>query len=217
MKAKELAELNNEKRKQLTKENLDYYENLLLFVRLSITKSDQEMEEILAELLDHLLEAQEQGKTAEDIFGDDPKAYADSIVGELPRMMSKEWGLVALMAICYFFACSAIISGIFALFKGGSESYYVGTIIAKVIIEIPLALVLIYVGFRFLRWLFSLSLRKGKEFLALWLYVTGTIGVFMCIHYFMPKFGSQVEIPAYVTLMTGALLFGAGRFLLKKI
>ena len=63
MNAEQLAELNFEKRKELTKENLKYYEDMLLYIRLSYDKSEQETEEILSELLDHLLEAQKEGRT----------------------------------------------------------------------------------------------------------------------------------------------------------
>ena len=38
------------------------------------------MEELLLEILDHLLEAQEDGKTAHDIFGEDLKAYCDELI-----------------------------------------------------------------------------------------------------------------------------------------
>ena len=38
------------------------------------------MEELLLEILDRLLEAQEDGKTAHDIFGEDLKAYCDELI-----------------------------------------------------------------------------------------------------------------------------------------
>lgn len=77
MNAEELIQINNEKRKELTKENKEYYEDMLVYVRLSYDKSEQETEEILTELLDHLVEAQEEGTTAKDVFGQEPKKYAD--------------------------------------------------------------------------------------------------------------------------------------------
>ncbi|WP_347862474.1 hypothetical protein U0355_04750 [Salimicrobium sp. PL1-032A] len=58
MQKKEMIKSNNEKRKELTEENREYYEDMLLYIRLSYSKSEQDMEEVLAELLDHLLEAQ---------------------------------------------------------------------------------------------------------------------------------------------------------------
>ena len=36
------------------------------------------------EMLEHLIEGQYDGKTARDIFGNDPKGYADEIISQLP-------------------------------------------------------------------------------------------------------------------------------------
>lgn len=64
MNSQELIKLNNKKREKLNEENLKYYEDMLVYLRLSFLKSEQETEELLNELLDHLLEAQEEGKTS---------------------------------------------------------------------------------------------------------------------------------------------------------
>ncbi|GMG61557.1 hypothetical protein TEHAB4_13040 [Tetragenococcus halophilus] len=90
MDAEELVQLNNEKRKQLSQENKKYYEDMLIYIRTSYNTSDQEMEEILVELLDHLIEAQAEGKTAKDVFGKQPKKYANEILGELPKGVTKK-------------------------------------------------------------------------------------------------------------------------------
>ncbi|WP_274447852.1 hypothetical protein [Priestia aryabhattai] len=41
MNAKELIKLNNKKRKELTKENEEYYDNLLVYIRTSVSVSEQ--------------------------------------------------------------------------------------------------------------------------------------------------------------------------------
>src|SRR5690625_899878 len=86
MKAKEIVQLNNEKRKQLNKENLKDYEDMLIYIRLTSTKSERQTEEILLELLDHALMAQKEGKTIRDIFGDDLKAYSQDLIDEIPEI-----------------------------------------------------------------------------------------------------------------------------------
>lgn len=85
MNAKQLIDENNRKRELLTTENEEYYGDLLLYIRLKLTLSEQQSEEVLMELLDHLLDAQEAGKTAKEIFGDDPKGFADAIIEHLPK------------------------------------------------------------------------------------------------------------------------------------
>lgn len=85
MGVKKLIEENNRKRAMLTKENEKFYSDMLLYIRLQLSLSEQQSEEVLMEMLDHLLDGQEEGKTARDIFGPDPKTYADEIIAQLPR------------------------------------------------------------------------------------------------------------------------------------
>lgn len=217
MKAKELARYNQEKRAQLSKENLQYYEDMLVYIRLSFNKSEQETEEILSELLDHLLEAQAEGKTARDIFGDDPKKYADSIVGELPKMVTKKRILLAVMGLLYFFAASTFLSGAIALFfDGSSGSYYIGTVAAKVILSIPIALLLLYALLGILRWLCFSRLGKAAEFALLSLCGIASVGLFLAVLLLMPKFGPVVEMPAYAVMIIGLVLFASALLVGKK-
>ncbi|WP_339288736.1 DUF1129 family protein [Ureibacillus sp. FSL K6-0786] len=74
---KELIRQNNEKRKQLTPENQQYYENLLVYIRANLSRNERATEEVLLEMLEHLLEAQKEGKTASEVFGKNPKDLAD--------------------------------------------------------------------------------------------------------------------------------------------
>jgi uncharacterized membrane-anchored protein len=85
MNAKKLIEENNQKRELLTPENEAYYSDLLIYIRLKFTLSEQQSEEVLMEMLDHLLDGQKTGKTAKDIFGDDPRGFADEIIEHLPK------------------------------------------------------------------------------------------------------------------------------------
>ena len=62
MDAKLLIEENNKKRKLLTKENEAYYDDLLVYIRLQLTLSEQQSEEVLMEMLDHLIEGQMKEK-----------------------------------------------------------------------------------------------------------------------------------------------------------
>ncbi|KFM98595.1 DUF1048 domain-containing protein [Bacillus clarus] len=79
MQAKDMVELNNKKRKLLTPENEAAYGDMLIYLRFTSVPQKQ-MEELLLEILDHLLEAQEDGKNVRDIFGEDLKAYCDELI-----------------------------------------------------------------------------------------------------------------------------------------
>ncbi|WP_051317256.1 DUF1129 family protein [Ectobacillus panaciterrae] len=89
MNPKELIALNNEKRKQLTKENEEIYGEVLVYVRMS-NISEADAETVLMELLDHLLDAQANGKTAQEVFGKDPKAFCHDLIEALPKAKFKE-------------------------------------------------------------------------------------------------------------------------------
>ena len=65
--------------------NDDYYGNLLLYVRSrSFLKDENVLEEALLEILQDILDAQENGETAEDYFGKQPKEIADDLLKEVP-------------------------------------------------------------------------------------------------------------------------------------
>lgn len=109
-KTPELIEENNHKRELLTSENEQVYENLLLYIRTDLRVDEHAGEEILMDLLDHLLEAQENGKNAADLFGNSPQVYADELIDQLPNQKRRNvyWlaasgiaGLVGWFAITY--------------------------------------------------------------------------------------------------------------------
>ena len=80
----EMVALNNERRKQLNGENLKYYEDMLVYLRLSRIPQ-RRAEELLLEMLDHLLQAQREGRTARDVFGDDPESYCREVVAAIEK------------------------------------------------------------------------------------------------------------------------------------
>jgi len=80
VKAKPLIEENNRKRELLNPQNEKYYRDMLLYIRLQLTLSEQQSEEVLIEMLDHLQDGQQDGKSAQEIFGEDPKGFAEEII-----------------------------------------------------------------------------------------------------------------------------------------
>ncbi|MFD2617062.1 DUF1129 family protein [Terrilactibacillus laevilacticus] len=82
--SQDMVEKNNFLRKQLTDENEKYYGDMMVYIRLS-NINDRAGEELLLELLDHLITAQENGQTAQEIFGDDPESYCREIIDGLPK------------------------------------------------------------------------------------------------------------------------------------
>lgn len=222
--SKELIQLNNEKRKQLTDENLKYYENMLVYIRLSYDKSEQETEEVLSELLNHLLEAQASGRTAKEVFGDNPKQYADEIIGELPKMVTKKRTIYIAMAILYFLAASVFFSGAidiitYYVFNTGglTKKFYSGSLALKTIVNIPVAFLLAYVMLQYIRWSSFNKLNKIAELLIFWMYGIISVAIFFAVIYFTPDFGPTVEISVYSILLLGIALFTLAHFTRKAL
>ncbi|KIL53181.1 DUF1129 family protein [Jeotgalibacillus campisalis] len=87
-------ELNNKRRKELTPQNEAFYKNILLYVRGS--NVDQRAgEELLLELLEHLIDAQARGKKAVDVFGLHPEEYCKKLVDALPKASIKQKAILS--------------------------------------------------------------------------------------------------------------------------
>ncbi|MCM3762474.1 DUF1129 family protein [Alkalihalobacillus oceani] len=223
MRVKELIEENNRKRELLDKENENYYEGLLLYIRTSFNKSEQETEEILMEVLDHLLEAQEEGRTAEEVFGDDPKAYAEEIVGELPTAMPKEIVKILSMMGLIFLGVFSFSTGLLATilsygFDMGDTIYqfYLGSLAVRVAGSILVAYLLVEGALRYIRWSAFRSINRKKEFILLFLLGGGASGLAIAGLYLMPSFGVPFEFPVYWLIPIGVVLYGAGKWVGKK-
>ncbi|GGJ89086.1 hypothetical protein GCM10007063_09660 [Lentibacillus kapialis] len=223
MNTKMLVEENNQKRKLLNKENLAYYENMLVYIRLSYSKSDIATEEVLAEMLDHLLEAQEDGKTANDVFGDNPKAYAQEIAGALPNRIPRSFLSYFLMGTLFFMGASTIFNSLFNIIlyygfnKGDAEvNVFLGSFTVKTVLFLPIAFLLVYVIIQYLRWSAFKGINKILEFFIFWLYGLLSVALFLLVIYLLPPFGAAVNLPHWEVLIIGILLGLSGWFVLKK-
>lgn len=219
-----MVELNNQKRKLLTKEKRKYYENMLVYIRLSYRISDLETEETLSELLDHLLDAQGEGKTAEEVFGKNPKKYADEIIGELPKTVTKERTLLIGWGILFFLAMGMILSGIVDLAShyfftddGLMKEFYLGSALLKTAISIPVAFILLYSIILYLRWSCFKKINKIAEFFIFWLYGAFSVGLFVIFYLFIPSIGPELEISVFIVIMSGIVLFILGTLIKRKV
>ncbi|WP_096186478.1 DUF1129 family protein [Evansella halocellulosilytica] len=221
MNAEVLVKENNKKRKELTEENQKIYGDMLIYIRTSFSKSEQETEEILMEILDHLLEAQEAGKTAADVFGNDPKQFAHDIVGELPQMVTKKKIATAIKWMIYLFATLAIfqvVSQIILFFTGLDDltkTYHLGSWIVLLSINVVIFFILLYSVFSYLRFTCFKRVKKLVEFLYAFLFGAIIFGVFLALYYFIPEFGPTIDVPIYMVFLLGVVLSVIGRIIGK--
>lgn len=224
MNSKDIIQENNRKREELNEQNVVYYEDMLTYIRINSNKSEQQTEEILLELLDHLLIAQSNGDTAKDIFGNDLKAYCDEIIGELPEENKKTGMLfflyIGLIFIAASFITHAVINYGFALFDIG-ETEFTFSLGKALVLSLILAITL-FVMFKFIFKMISSSLFKKQKQSTIRLFITSfiigaLIGTPLVVSFFfMPSFGKEITIPLYFILLIGIVSYLVTLFLNKK-
>lgn len=219
-----MIQLNNEKRALLNEENEQKYDDMLIYIRLTSNKSEQQTEEILLELLDHLIAAQESDKNAEDIFGADLKAYCDEIIDALPQEKWKKTTLffiyIGFKMISFYLMSFGGLGYVISLFgiRDGSVTFSVGKLFTLFILLLATFGILI---FFMMRWITNSLFRKTrknklKDFFALFL-MGACIGLpFILSLFLLPDFGNKVTLPVFVLLILGICLYCLNIILNKK-
>ncbi|MGG3889622.1 DUF1129 family protein [Metabacillus fastidiosus] len=198
MNAKELIQLNNKKRKLLTKENEEYYGNMLVYIRTSIAISEQQSEELLMELLDHIIEAQKEGKRAEEVFGGNPSAYCDEMIKQLPNEPGKSIVFFIGFLLFQLAGLIAVINGIRDIIihyvKDSNQTVYIGTAIVTFFIT---AVIIFIDVFLILKWLqqsiYKVS-NKAKGFVFLSFIMTISLLGMIFLPRLISPFGYAIEV-----------------------
>ncbi|MGY3765478.1 hypothetical protein ACWOAH_02860 [Vagococcus vulneris] len=176
----------NRVEKQLIGENQQYFNDLRIYMRSSsLLIDDRQLEEQIYQIGCDLLEAQQQGESAADFFGTNPKQTADKLIKQIPMLdFSKQISFI-LMAI-----------GIFWLFPFVGEFSKSGPVSLNVLAYLLtgcLAVVgikVVFLAIKYLTYLPSNSwLKKSKviSFLCLWLAFMVFIGCYLLIVYKTPS------------------------------
>lgn len=122
MKKQQMIRENNRMQEQMTPSNLKYYEDMVIYIRTSPV-NEIRGEELLLEMGQHLLDAQHKGKSAEEVFGNDPVAYCAELVENLPKqkgLSQLQYNvMIPWVALTWFFFAQALI-GFVTLWTGGS-------------------------------------------------------------------------------------------------
>ncbi|MGV3487510.1 MAG: DUF1129 family protein [Tuberibacillus sp.] len=222
MTVQQLIEENNQKRKQLTKDNEEYYSEMLVYLRFHFTLSERHTEELLMELLDHLLDGQAQGKSAQELFGDDPKAYCDEMIEQLPKESKRNvmwFGLyISLLIISIFTFVNGIFDILFSFIKPDAiKPQYYGSVIIRLILQSIIIGVEIGLMFAVMkRTAFQVSrLKKWLTYFAQYLILTAGMVVFL-ISYRMPGIGPEIKWNRYFYVILGILFYIVSRLVKKK-
>ncbi len=109
-------------RDQLNQENLSYYDDVIVHVRDARIER-QSGEELLLEMGQHLLDAQQRGQSAEQLFTKDSDSYAGQLIENLPerRQLSKPmyYLMIVWVALTWVFLLQAL-AGFFKISISGT-------------------------------------------------------------------------------------------------
>lgn len=161
------------------------------------------------EMLDHLIEGQKDGKTALEIFGDDPKGYADEIASHLPHENKRDSFLfmseIAINLIGWFLIMRSIVIPII----GGEDSekvYVISSLLLIILIMIMTALGV--------KMIFGLISQKSfdekatdiKMMIKAGLFGAGGFLVIAIISFFIKEVGPSFTLQWQISLGLGSIL-----------
>ena len=211
MKLNELIQQNNEKRKLLNEENEKYYTSMVVYLRTDLTLSEQHAEEVLMEMLDHMIAAQHEGKTAAEVFGHDPKSYADELIEQLPqeekRDMVKFIGQLAFTLMGWFLVSRGLILLLFTSFTTVSTTVYmIPTLIILALIGLSVVIGVKLIFGLIRRSVFNKNANGKMDIIKAGLFGAVSFAVIIAANMFIPDFGPSFEFPASASLGAGGLM-----------
>ncbi|KMJ56895.1 hypothetical protein AB685_19435 [Bacillus sp. LL01] len=218
---KKLIEENNEKRKFLNDDNLELYEDFLVYIRTDLRVAEHEGEELLMELLDHMLEAQHEGRPGKDLFGEDPKAYADELIEGLPSEKKRETIPFIATILFNLIGWGAINVGIVYLvlsqFVEVKDSISLSSLLLiflPVLLTTALGVKVIFALIR--STLFQEKKSHKKAYWKAGIYGGGSFALILLIAWLIPDFGPTVQIVWWINILAGLVLILSGKLIKRQ-
>ena len=213
---KKITAENNEKRELLSRENEEYYSNFLIYVRSSFFKDERAVEEVLLEMLDHLLLAQNEGKSADAVFGKNPKELADEVIENLPPEPIKYMFTFGIEILATLLACYTVVIGLMDIITNQDKTFYVGNALIVVgTLLVTLAVLIIVFFYSMKKESFNKKKSKAPFIYFICIFTVGSTSVGFLAN-FLPDFGRAIEIGRYGMFSIGCLL-ALVTFIMKKI
>ncbi|MFD1032847.1 DUF1129 family protein [Metaplanococcus flavidus] len=211
--AEVLIEENNQKRELLNKENLTLYEEFLLYIRIDLRVDEQAGEEVLMDLLDHLLEAQEEDKEASDLFGESPQAYANEVIEALPKEKKRNVALFIFSQVLslagWFSIMFGVVTLIMSFFQEVDSSIPLGNILVIFGSVVVFSLSAVSVVFKIVRTtLFGPKKKRVLGYVKAGLFGGSAVGLIILLAWIVPDFGPVIRLEWWVYVLSGLMLLG---------
>lgn len=178
---------------QLSKKSQDFLENLRLYL-FSSGKNSDEIDDIVGELATHLSEAEQNGKSIENIIGQSPKEYMNMVSNEM-RIDYQAW----IKYICVILLSSFSFTVFSDLLKG-NLSYSVLDIFGHVLIGV-LFIASVMLGFKYISTVGPSSSKQGLVLVGIAIL---PIALFVGLIYL----NKAIDTPIIHFSHTASLLFG---------
>lgn len=209
----ELIKENNDKRGILTSENEKIYEDLLLYIRTDLRVDEHAAEELLMDLLDHLIEAQENGKNATDLFGDSLEAYADELIANMPKENKRNIFLLAtsfMFGLAGWFALSyGVLNGVISIFTPVDNDFALGSVSLILLALLVVGILGVFIIFRILRSsVFKPEVQNWKIYVQSGLYGMVGFAFVLGVGIFFDGMGPVIQVQWWVFLLIGLALLG---------
>lgn len=205
---RDLIEQNNIKREDLKEENLAVYEDFILYLRTDLRVDEHASEEILMDLLEHLLEGQKYGRTAADLFGDRPLEYADELIENLPRekkrnagvfIFSQMLGLVGWFSLSY-----GLINLVIGLFTPMDNTASIGGMLSLLATVIAVSFAVVILLFKIIRsTLFQPKKRMSTGYLKAGAVGAAAFAIIISAAWLIPKFGPDFRLDWWLSAAFG--------------
>lgn len=221
MSEKALIKENNRLREKLNPHNKQVYEDILIYIRTNYTSDDEETEEILNELLTHVIQAQRDGKDIESVTGEDYKSYADSIIEELPRRnLWKLAGIIAVVFLGITYLFSYLTDLIFRLIDGAPTTITINLLaeFIHIIVMSAAAVGFVFLIFRTMQFTLFKNWPVWKESGLVFLIGTGSFIIIILLAFLtdLIDIGPSFEISMWILILLGIALVATGLWLIFK-
>ncbi|MFS0782015.1 DUF1129 family protein [Bacillus sp. 1P06AnD] len=210
----DLVQLNKEKRELLLPDNKQLYEEFVVYIRSDLRIDDQAAEELLMDLLDHLLDAQREGGSGKALFGNYPKQYADELIAALPTEKKRDVLFFVTSQVFMLLSLFSLINGAVLLLLPFITPIKVRFFLGSGLLQIGFILFIIAVCvimiFKVIREsIFRDRRNKVKAYL-----LSGGIGAVLFALSFaagkaIPSFGPEVTFHWWFYFLLGAVLYMA--------
>ncbi|MEC0372616.1 DUF1129 family protein [Paenibacillus chibensis] len=216
MTPRQMIQENNRLREQMTPDNRDFYETIVVYVRDSRVDR-QQGEQRLLELARDVLEAQRKGTSAAGLFGGDAEAYARTVVETLPAVKPVEgtayYIMIAWIGLTVLFLVEAVIG------FGAQLAGYSGSSLNRLSL---LAIILVAVGSILVMEVLTKSLAKEQEnrkqginLKAIGVYVIIAV-VVMALGFSLGRMLPVFTVPPWLSLVLCVIGFLGIRFIFMR-